>query len=117
MMNFLKGVGVVLAIAVVGVGMLKFLPAYVHVHGIEGDLNGYANDLAVGCVGDPECEDNLIDQIEMIREANKRDVELDYDTLDYSATGNKLYIDGSKEIDLWVDKYTWHFQVTVELLL
>jgi len=114
---FLRAVGIIVLVAAIAIVLLKFLPAYVHIHGIESDLNGYGSDLAVECVGSPDCEDNLIEQIEMIRTANGRDVELHYETMDYEATADRLSIQGSRVIDLYFDKYTWRFEVVVKLLV
>jgi len=113
----LQALGILAVVIVVGFVGVKFIGAYIDVHGIEGDLNYVAHSLAVECAANPECEDTLIAQIESVREGNRRKVELDYATLDYQTSVNKLFVEGDRVIDLLVRKVTWRFTITVDLFL
>ncbi|MBM4355184.1 MAG: hypothetical protein FJ109_15610 [Deltaproteobacteria bacterium] len=113
----LQALGILVVVVIVGFLAVRFIGAYIDVHGIEGDLNYVAHSLAVECAGDPECADTLILQIEQVREGNRRKVTMDYSTLDYQTSVNKLFVEGDREIDLLFRKITWRFTVTVDLFL
>jgi hypothetical protein len=116
-MQTIKTLAIIVGIILAGVLTIKFVPVFIDINGLESDLNKHAADLAVECVGDPGCQDDLAEQIEMVRTANRRDVTLIYETLDYASTSNKLFVEGYKVIDLYATKYTWKFTLTIELLL
>jgi len=113
----LQSLAILVVVLVVGFTGVKFIGAYIDVHGIEGDLNYVAHSLAVECAANPECEDTLIAQMEEVRVGNRRNVTLDYSTLDYQTSVNKLFVEGDRVIDLLFRKVTWRFTVTVELFL
>ncbi len=113
----LQALGILVVVIVVGFAGVKFIGAFIDVHGIEGDLNYVAQSLAVECAANPECEDTLIAQIEEVRVANRRNVTIDYSTLDYQTSVNKLYMEADRVIDLKFKKLTWRFTITVELFL
>jgi hypothetical protein len=113
----LQSLAILVVVLVVGFAGVKFIGAYIDVHGIEGDLNYVAQSLAVECAANPECEDTLIAQMEEVRVGNRRNVTLDYSTLDYQTSVNKLFVEGDRVIDLLFRKVTWRFTVTVDLFL
>jgi hypothetical protein len=112
-MTGLKKFAIFVAVIVGGFFVVKFADAYIDVNGIESDLRGFGSDLMIECIADPYCEDDLIEQIEMIRAHNNRDVVLDYDSLDYAASANVVLLSGTKEIDLLFKKHTYKFNLEV----
>jgi hypothetical protein len=114
-MALLKSIAIIIGILVGSVFIWKFAEVYIDINGIEADLNQHAGDLLVECIGDPYCEDEIIDQMEMIRKHNGRDVELYYDSLDYAASANTILLDGYKNVDLIVHKYQHTFSIEVDV--
>jgi len=111
----LKNLVVLVAVVVGGFFIVKVADAYIDINGIESDLNSYGEDLAVGSVRDPEYHNNLVEQIEMIREHNNRDVVLLYETLDYAAASNQILVDGYKDINFYVTVYRHNFGLEVKI--
>jgi hypothetical protein len=114
-MALLKSIAIIIGILVGSVFIWKFAAVYINVNGIEADLNQHAGDLLVECIGDPYCEDDIIEQMEMIRAHNNRDVILFYETLDYAASANTIMLDGYMNVDLFVHKYVHTFSITVDV--
>ena len=114
-MAALRYIAITLAVLAGGFFLIKLGGAYIDINGIESDLNGLGSDLLVECIGDPYCEEDVIDQIEMVREFNNRQVDLDYDTLDYAASSNLILVEGSKDIDFLVKRLNYKFTVEVEI--
>lgn len=114
-MALLKSIFIIIGILVGSVFIWKFADVYITVNGIESDLNEVAGELDVKCIGDPYCEGDIIDQIEMVRRERGRDVELDFDTLDYAATNNTIMLDGYKDVDLFFRQYRYNFSIEVDV--
>lgn len=114
-MALLKSIGIILGILVGGFFIVKFASVYIDVNGIESDLGHMSGELLVECIGDPYCEDDLIEQMEMIRTHNNRDVVMVYENLDYAAAANTIMLDGYKVVDLIFTQYTYVFNVEVEV--
>ncbi len=114
-MALLKSIAIIIGILVGSVFIWKFADVYITVNGIEADLNKYAGDLLVECIGDPYCEDDIIEQMEMVRTHNGRDVVLFYETLDYASSANTILLDGYKVVDLFVTKYVYTFSIEVDV--
>lgn len=114
-MTALKSMLVFIAVIAVAFLLMKLGGAYIDINGIESDLNGLGSDLRIECIGDPYCEQDIIDQMEMVREFNNRKVVLDYDTLDYAASSNMIMLQGSKEIDFLVKKVNYEFSIEVDI--
>jgi hypothetical protein len=114
-MAAIKSLSIFLVVVVLGFFMWKFGSVYIDVNGIESDLGNYSGDILVECIGDPYCEDDVIEQIEMVREHNNRKVTLDYETLDYVGGANVIKLEGYKEVDLIFTKYVYHFTITVDV--
>lgn len=114
-MLLLRSIGILLGIIVGGFFLFKIATVYIDVNGVESDLNNYSGDLLVECIGDPYCQDDIIEQMEMIRLHNNRDVTLVYETLDYAASANTILLDGYKTVDLIFTQYTYVFSVEVDV--
>lgn len=114
-MALLRSIFIIIGVIVGSVFIWKFADVYIDVNGIEADLNQYSGDLLVQCIGDPYCEDDIIEQMEMVRKHNNRDVVLFYETLDYAASANTILLDGYKNVDLFVHKYVHTFSIEVDV--
>ena len=106
---------ILIGIVVGGFVFIRLVGAYIDIRGMEGDLEKLSNDIAIECIGDDSCEDTIIEQIQAVRDHGKRQLSLDFTTLDYSAGTNTFSVEGTRLVDLKVTKFTWRFTLSVPI--
>ena len=99
---------VTVLIAVAGFGLLKFGGAYLDISGFRNDLEKNITEMRYTCLG-TDCEEEFLDEIEDLRKLKGRDLEIDWDNIDWLGAENKLVVKGWKIVDFRVWKYYYYF--------
>lgn len=108
-------VGVLLAVVAVGVAGFFLVVAggaYLDVSGFQGDLEKNIPEMQYGCFN-ADCEQLFLEEIEELRVLKGRDLDIDWDNMDWLGADNKLVVKGWKIVDFKVYKYYYYFTFEV----
>ena len=95
-------------VLVAGFVLLKAGGALLDVYGFKKDLEMNVEQVDYSCVAE-DCEDQLVEELEDLRQLKGRDIQLDYDELDWLGVDNELRVCGWKTVDFKVWKYYYYF--------
>ena len=103
---------VAVAIAVVGFVLVVAGGAYMDVAGFAKDLEENISEMQYSCLN-ADCEDLFLEEVEDLRVLKNREVEIDWDNMDWLGADNALVVKGWKFVDFKVWKYYYYFSFEV----
>jgi len=86
--------------------------AYMDVSGFRKDLEENISEMQFNCLR-ADCEELFLEEIEELRVLKSRDLEIDWDNLDWLGADNMLIVKGWKIVDFKVWKYYHYFTFKV----
>jgi len=113
-----RGVGtigillIVVLVAVIGFGLIVAGGAYMDVSGFRKDLEENIADMQFNCIH-ADCEELFLEELEDLRVLKGRDLDIDWDNLDWLAANNELVVKGWKVVDFKFWKYYYYFTFEV----
>jgi hypothetical protein len=103
---------VVVAVGVAGFFLVVAGGAYVDVSGFQGDLEKNIPEMQYSCFN-ADCEPLFLEEIEELRVLKGRDLEIDWDNMDWLGADNKLLVRGWKIVDFKLYKYYYYFTLEI----
>jgi hypothetical protein len=100
------------AVALGGFILVVVGGAYVDVSGFEGDLEKNIPEMQYSCFN-ADCEDLFLEEIEELRVLKGRDLDIDWENLDWLGAENKLVVKGWKVVDFKVYKHYYYFTLEI----
>lgn len=88
--------------------------ARLDISGFKGDLEENILRMQFHCVHSA-CEDEFFDELEDLMILKGRDLELDWDSIDWLGAENELVVKGWKVVDFKIWKYYYYFTIEVEV--
>ncbi len=102
----------VVVVAVVGVVLIVAGGAYLDISGFQGDLEKNIPEMQYSCFN-ADCEDLFLEEIEELRVLKGRDLDIDWENMDWLGADNKLVVKGWKIVDFKVYKHYYYFTFEV----
>jgi hypothetical protein len=102
----------VVVVAVVAFVALKAGGAWLDVSGFRKDLEENITEMQYNCLG-AGCEEEFLGELEQLRKDKGRDVQIDWENLDWLGAENTVVVKGWKVVDFRVWKYTYYFTIEV----
>ena len=99
-------------IAVAGFGLMKIGGAFLDISGFRKDLEENIAEMRYTCLS-TDCEEEFLDEIEQLRVLKGRDLEIDWENIDWLGADNELVVKGWKVVDFRVWKYYYYFNFEV----
>ncbi len=99
-------------IAVAGFCLVVAGGAYLDVSGFQKDLKENISEMQYTCLN-ADCEDLFLEEVEELRVLKSREVDIDWDNMDWLGADNALVVKGWKIVDFKVWKYYHYFTFAV----
>jgi len=102
----------VLAVAAGGFVLVIGGAAYMDVSGFQRDLKENISEMQFTCLN-ADCEELFLEEIEELRVLKGRNLDIDWDNLDWLGADNMLILKGWKVVDFKVWKYYYYFTIEI----
>ncbi|MFH1530152.1 MAG: hypothetical protein ABIK09_05380 [Pseudomonadota bacterium] len=113
-----RGVGtiglllIMVVVAVAGFALLKVGGAYMDVSGFRKDLEENISGMQYNCIHS-DCEELFMEELDDLRVLKGRDLDIDWDNLDWLGADNELVVKGWKIVDFRFWKYYHYFTLEI----